>query len=69
MNSKDLFIKRLANLLSIKSIVTIIMTVILAVMLLGNYDPPKELLSLYCTSYGAVLAFYFSKPDNNNKEE
>lgn len=55
---------RIAKLLEVKSIVTIIMTVILAVMVLvPNVNPPKEVLALYCTSYGAVLTYYFTRKE------
>ena len=55
--------QRLANLLCLKSLVTLLMTVLLAVMLLANIDPPKELLSLYCTTYGSVMTYYFTRKD------
>lgn len=55
--------ERLHNLLCVKSIVTILMTVLLAVMLLTKIDPPKELLSLYCTTYGSVMTYYFTRKE------
>ena len=58
--------KKLANLLSVKSIVTISMTAILVVMLVGHYEPPDELLSLYCTTYGSVMTYYFTRKDDEN---
>lgn len=58
--------KRIANLLSVKSIVTVLLTAILLVMLIGHYEPPDELLTLYCTSYGAVLTYYFTRKDEEN---
>lgn len=57
--------ERLLNLLCVKSIVTILMTVLLAVMLLTKIDPPKELLSLYCTTYGSVMTYYFTRKETN----
>lgn len=57
--------ERLANLLCLKSLVTILMTVLLAVMLLTKIDPPKELLSLYCTTYGSVMTYYFTRKETN----
>lgn len=63
-----MFKRRLANLLSIKSIVTITLTVILAVLLLGEIEPSKELLTLYCTSYGSVMTFFFTKREDNEDE-
>lgn len=58
------FKKRLANLLSVKSLVTIIMTVLLAAMILAKIEPPKELLMLYSTSYGAVITYFFTKQED-----
>lgn len=56
--------KRLSNLLNVKSIVTLLMTALLVALMFAQVDPPKELLSLYCTSYGAVLAYYFNRKDD-----
>lgn len=53
--------KRISSLLTVKSIITITMTVVLAVLLFGEINPPQELLTLYCSSYAMVLAFYFSR--------
>ena len=55
--------ERILNLISVKSIVTILMTVLMGVMLLGDVDPPKELLSLYCTTYGSVMTYYFTRKE------
>lgn len=52
---------RFFQLLSVKSIVTLTMTALLFVLMFARVEPPKELLSLYCTSYGAVLAYYFNR--------
>mgnify|MGYP004518509985 CR=1 FL=1 len=52
----------------VKSFVTVIMTVGLIVLLLvPNINPPKEILALYCTSYGAVITYFFTKKDDNAK--
>jgi len=55
----------LIQLLKVKTIVTLLMTVALIVLLLGDFEPSKELLSLYCTSYGAVMAYYFTRKDGD----
>lgn len=57
--------ERLLNLISVKSIVTILMTILMAMMLCCEIDPPKELLSLYCTSYGSVMTYYFTRKETN----
>lgn len=48
----------------VKSFVTIILTIGLVVMLLvPNIDPPKEVLALYCTSYGSIMTYFFTRKE------
>ena len=43
------------------------MTVGLIVLLLvPTINPPKEILALYCTSYGAVITYFFTRKDGKN---
>ena len=56
--------EKFAKLIDVKSIVTLIMTVALVVLLFAGIDPPKELLALYCTSYGAVITYFFTRKDS-----
>lgn len=58
--------KRIADLLSVKSIITITLTAIMAVLLIGHLDPPKELLAVYCTSYGSVITYFFTKKEDHD---
>lgn len=60
--------KRLANLLSVKSIITIAMTAVLVVLLLRPIEPNKEILALYCTSYGAVITYFFKHDEDKPHE-
>lgn len=54
----------------VKSFVTVIMTVGLIVLLLiPNINPPKEILALYCTSFGSVITYFFTKKSNVEKTE
>ena len=55
--------QRLSNLFTVKSIVTIMMTTVLALLLLGDYEPPDKLLTLYSTAYGAVMTYYFTRQE------
>lgn len=55
--------ERLAKLIDVKSIVTIVMTAALVALLFTGVEPAKELLALYCTSYGAVITYFFTKRD------
>ena len=56
----------------VKSFVTIVMTVgLLILLLVPNVDPPTEIVALYCTSYGAVITYFFTrneKKGNDNNE-
>jgi len=54
----------------VKSFVTIIMTVGLIVLLLApNINPPKEILALYCTSFGSVITYFFTRKSNETKAD
>lgn len=54
----------------VKSFVTVIMTIGLIVLLLvPNINPPKEILALYCTSFGAVITYFFTKKEDNVKND
>ena len=53
----------------VKSFVTVAMTVGLMILLLvPNVNPPTEIVALYCTSYGAVITYFFTKKSTNKKE-
>lgn len=52
---------RWAKLLEVKSIVTLAMTAALVALLFVDREPAKELLALYCTSYGAVITYFFTR--------
>ena len=54
VNMKDILTRRLANLLSVKSIVTIILTVVFAYMAVTS-----QISQDFMTIYMAIIAFYF----------
>jgi hypothetical protein len=56
--------EKFAKLIDVKSIVTLTMTGIMAALLLGRFEPPKETLALFSTSYGAIITYFFTKKDN-----
>ena len=59
--------ERLARLIDVKSIVTLTMTGALAALLFcGAVACPREVLALYCTSYGAVITYFFTRKDDEN---
>lgn len=59
--------EKIAKLIDVKSIVTLLMTIALVVLLFTNVEINKELLMLFSTSYGAVITYFFTKTDK--KEE
>lgn len=51
----------------VKSFVTIAMTIgLMALLLVPNINPPTEIVALYCTSYGAVITYFFTRKDSDN---
>lgn len=62
--------EKFAKLIDVKSIVTLLMTIALVVLMFTNIEINKELLMLFSTSYGAVIAYFFTKKKENkeNKE-
>ena len=50
----DKIIKRLANLLSVKSIVTLVLTGVLAFLAITN-----QINQVFMTIYAIIIAFYF----------
>lgn len=56
------------KILSVKSIVTLAMTGALMAMLFSGTEPAKELQALFCTSYGAVITYFFTRKDGLSGE-
>lgn len=53
----------------VKSFVTIIMTIGLIVLLLvPGINPPTEIVALYCTSYGAIITYFFTRNDKKESD-
>lgn len=65
--------ERLAKLLGVRSLVTILLTLgLLGMIFIPGIQPESEILALYCTTYGAVISFFFSEVKKDNavqKEE
>jgi len=59
---------QLEKLIDLKSIVTLLMTIALVVLLFYPQEPNKEVLALYCTSYGAITTYFFTKRSKGDKE-
>lgn len=57
--------ERIAKLIDLKSIVTLLMNIALVIMLFYRQEIDKDILMIFSTAYGSVMTFYFSK--NNQK--
>lgn len=54
---------KLAKLIDVKSIVTLCMTACMAGLLFGVYNPTQEALALFCTSYGSIVTYFFTRKE------
>lgn len=45
----------------IKGIISIIMTLAFCALLFIPSTPSKEILAFFCTAYGSVITFFFTK--------
>lgn len=53
----------------VKSFITVVMTIGLVLLLfIPNLNPPTEIIALYCTSYGSIMTYFFTKKDGGNTE-
>ncbi|MEG2001076.1 MAG: hypothetical protein RR053_06780 [Evtepia sp.] len=54
---------RIAKLIDVKSIVTLCMTACMAGLLFGAFQPTQDALALFCTSYGAIVTYFFTRKE------
>lgn len=51
----------------VKSFVTVVMTLgLVALLFIPGINPPQEIIALYCTSYGSIMTYFFTKKDSND---
>ena len=60
--------EKIAKLIDLKSIVTLALTIAMIILLFVAKEPNKEVLALFCTSYGSIITFFFTKKDKTGKE-
>lgn len=53
--------ERIRNLIDVKSMVTLSMTLAMILMLTGVFSPPEPVFALFSTSYGATITYFFTK--------
>lgn len=56
--------EKFAKLIDVKSFVTLAMTAGLLALLFWPGEPPKEILALFCTSYGSIMTYYYTRKDD-----
>ncbi len=62
--------KQLLNLVDVKSIVTLAMTGAMIALLFVPTAGNAEAQSLFCTAYGAIITYFFTKrPKEGGSEE
>lgn len=57
--------EKLAKMIDVKSIVTLAMTAALITLLVLPRELNKELLAVFCTSYGSIITYFFTKKEGN----
>ena len=60
---------KLLKLLEVKSLVTLTMTICMALLLTGVFNPPDAIFALYSTSYGAVITYFFTRKTDKEGNE
>ena len=53
--------KKFLDLIDVKSIVTLAMTAAMIALLFYGGSPNPEAQSLFCTAYGAIITYFFTK--------
>lgn len=56
-------IERICKLLEVKSLVTLAMTGAMLGLLFRVVQPPQEIVTLFGTSYGAIITYFFTRKD------
>lgn len=61
--------QKFTDLIDVKSITTLSMTVAMILMLTGVFNPPQEVFALFSTAYGSVITYFFTKKKDNAEGE
>lgn len=60
--------KKITDLIDVKSIVTLAMTGAMIALLFAPVTPNAEAQSLFCTAYGAIITYFFTRPKKEDEE-
>ena len=61
--------KQILQLIDVKSLVTLAMTGAMIALLFAPVDPYPEAQSLFCTAYGAIITYFFTKRTQEKQED
>lgn len=61
--------QQLYKLIDVKSIVTLAMTGAMIALLFAPGQPNTEAQSLFCTAYGAIITYFFTKRSREEEKE
>lgn len=53
-----------AELLKVKTLMTLTLTVGMMCLLSGVWTPQAEIIALYSTAFGSVITYFFTRKDN-----
>jgi len=62
-------IENIASLLKVKSLITLALTGTMIAMLVGAFNPSQEFVTLFCTSYGAIITYFFTKKEGTDNAD
>lgn len=54
---------KLCKLIEVKSLVTLALTGGMLALLFGPFTPSQEALALFCTTYGAITTYFFTRKE------
>lgn len=64
-----IILEKIAKLIDLKSIITLVMTAGMILLLTGVFNPPDAVFALFSTSYGSIMTHFFVKKSTDTKGE
>ena len=61
-------VTNIAEIFKVKSLVTLSLTAVLIAMLTGSFNPSQEFVALFCTSYGSIVTYFFTRKEKEAAE-